>query len=189
VHRDNHRNVRKIIQLSSISHKYGRVLYSISREFQPKTILELGTGLGISTAYLSKGNPGARIISVEADKGKAAFAERSLSLLQIVPVEIYNGRFDEFLLSKLKRIEHPLMVFIDGDHRYESTMRYFNKILEYKRADSIIVFDDIRWSQEMKKAWNEIKDHSQTILSIDLFFMGIVFFKEGALKQNFMINF
>jgi predicted O-methyltransferase YrrM len=189
VHRKNRRTVRRIIRWSSISHKYGRVLYYLSREFQPKTILELGTGLGISTAYLSKGNPEARTKSVEADIGKTAFAESALRSLQIISPEIYNGSFDGFLLSKLKSIEHPLLVFIDGDHSYESTMRYFKKILEYKRADTIIVFDDIRWSEEMAQAWNEIKDHSQTVLSIDLFFMGIVFFREGVLKQNFKINF
>ena len=189
VHKNPNRRVSGIIRRSSVSHKYGRVLYYLAREYKPKTILELGTGLGISTAYLSAGNPDARTISVEADKNKASFAENALKSSGGKSPEIFIGSFDWFLLSKLKSIEHPLLVFIDGDHNFEGTMRYFNKILECKREDTIIVLDDIRWSREMKQAWNEIKSNPQTILTIDLFFMGIIFFREGLLKQNFKINF
>lgn len=189
VHSKNHQKLKKIIRYSSIPHKYGRVLYRLSREFKPNTVLELGTGTGISTAYLSSANPGIRIKTVDADKEKAKFAESALKILAITQPEISVGSFEGFLLSNLKSISHPMLVFVDGDHNYESTMGYFNKILEYKEADTIIIFDDICWSREMRQAWIDIKDHPETVLCIDLFFMGIVFFRKGMIKQNFKINF
>jgi len=189
VHGKKPQKLKKIIRFSSITHKYGRVLYRLSREFKPNTILELGTGTGISTAYLSSASPEIRVKTVDADKEKAKFAESALKLLLISQPEITVGSFEGFLLSNLKSISHPILVFVDGDHNYESTLGYFNKILEYKEADTIIVFDDIRWSDEMRKAWDEIRNHSETVLCIDLFFMGIVFFRKGMIKQNFKINF
>jgi predicted O-methyltransferase YrrM len=189
IHRSSRRKVKNIIRWSSIPHKYGRVLYYLSEEFKPKTILELGTGLGISTAYLTYPNPDAKVISVEADNVKVEYAKKAIKSLKISQPEICNGSFDEILLSKLKGIEHPLLIFIDGDHRLESVLQYFKKILQFKKADTIVVFDDIRWSKEMSMAWAKIVSDSQTILSIDLFFMGIVLFRQGILKQQYKINF
>ena len=188
-HQEKKRSVSSIIKRSSISHKYGRILYYMAKEFKPETILELGTGLGISTAYLAGGNLRAKLYSIDTDMVKVNFAEKVLQILEIPPPVIINGMFENVLLSNLESATHPIMIFVDGDHQYESLLRIYNDIIKYKRFDTIIIFDDIRWSKGMLKAWNEIKDHQSSVISIDLFFMGIIFFREGILKQNFKINF
>jgi predicted O-methyltransferase YrrM len=84
---------------------------------------------------------------------------------------------------------HPFMIFIDGDHRFDPVMRYFNLILKYKRHDTVLIIDDIRWSAEMERAWQEIKMNPAVVITVDLFQMGLVFFREGVFKQDFMVNF
>jgi len=183
------RSIRSIMTCSSVPHKYGRILYSLARVFKPATVIELGTGIGISTAYLSAGNPEAEVISIEADSAKVSCARKLLADLGICNAEICNGIFKDVLLSKIINTNHPLLVFVDGDHSYESAVSYFGTLLKYKREDTIIVFDDIRWSEGMFRAWKEIVKSSEASLSIDLFFMGIVFFRRGITKQEFVINF
>ena len=183
------RSVKNIIRWSSITHKYGRILYFTAKYFEPATIIELGTGLGISTAYLSSAVPSAKMISIDADRAMHEYASAKIKDHTHNMPEFCLGRFEEFLLSKLNNAEHPLLIFIDGDHQYKSVTRYLDEILKYARADTIILIHDIHWSAGMKKAWNQIKDNGRGILCIDLFFMGMVFFRGGMLKQNYIINF
>ena len=80
--------------------------------------------------------------------------------------------------------------FIDGNHRKEPTERYFKELLAKINNDSILVFDDIHWSSEMEAAWGAVKNNAAVTCSIDLFFIGIVFFrKEFKEKQHFVIRF
>jgi len=189
VHGKGERSISQIARKSSIRHKYGRILYSLVKEFRPETIVELGTGIGISTAYLAKANDECRIITVESDKEKIAFAERNFKQSGFNNVSLRNEEFSLSLGNILKEANHPLLVFVDGDHSLEGTLRYFREIRDMANRDTIIVFDDIRWSEGMEEAWRQVKKDPAVIISIDLFFIGIVFFKEGISKQDFVINF
>ncbi|HNR16193.1 MAG TPA: SAM-dependent methyltransferase, partial [Chitinophagaceae bacterium] len=80
--------------------------------------------------------------------------------------------------------------FIDGNHRQEPTERYFNQLLPKMHHESILVFDDIHWSSEMEQVWKTIKDHPSVRCTVDLFFIGVVFFRdEFREKQHFSIRF
>ena len=82
------------------------------------------------------------------------------------------------------------LAFIDGNHRKEPTLRYFDTLLAKINNASILIFDDIHWSAEMEEAWEIIKMHSSVTLSIDLFFIGLIFFRNDfKVKQHFVINF
>jgi predicted O-methyltransferase YrrM len=189
IHKSRRRSVRQIAGRSSIQHKYGRILYKLAKEFKPATIIELGTGIGISTAYLAKGCPECRVFSVEGDKEKMNFAAKSLEQLEVKNVTLFNGVFKDLLTGLLADAVHPVLIFIDGDHSYNGTMAYFSEILKSKNPEILVIFDDIRWSKDMERAWYEIKLDPAVVISIDLFFMGIVFFREGITKQDFVVNF
>ena len=81
------------------------------------------------------------------------------------------------------------MAFIDGNHQKKPTINYFEEILKYANNNTIFIFDDIHWSQGMESAWEYIKAHEKTTLTIDLFFLGIVFIKSELSKENFIIRF
>jgi predicted O-methyltransferase YrrM len=189
IHKSKRRSVRQIAGKSSIRHKYGRVLYALAKEFKPATIIELGTGIGISTAYLVKGCPVCRVFSIEGDTEKINFAAKSLEQLELKNVTLINGLFKDLLPDLLTEAVHPVMVFVDGDHSYSGTMVNFAEIIKSLNHEIIVVFDDIRWSKEMERAWSDIKQNPAVTVSIDLFFMGIVFFRGGITKQDFVVNF
>jgi predicted O-methyltransferase YrrM len=167
-----------------------QLLFRIVNCYQPQTILELGTSLGISTAYMAMANPQARMITAEGSAAIAAQAKRNFQSLQCNNIKQVTGNFDDTLPGILAANPQPDLAFIDGNHRYEPTVRYFNQLLPHLHTNSILIFDDIHWSKEMEQAWEAVKENQSVMLSIDLFFIGLVFFNDQfKVKQHFTIRF
>lgn len=185
----NKRKVSEIAKYSLKSPKHAQVLFRIANYFQFKTILELGTSLGVTTSYLAKADKRAKIISFEGCSNIAKIARQNFKTLGINNVELIEGNFDDTFPNKLRELDQVDAIFFDGNHRYEPTMRYFHQALEKKHEQSVFIFDDIYWSDEMLKAWEEIKNHPDVTLTIDLFQIGLVFFKQDIEKQHFKLLF
>ena len=190
VDKKNKRSISSIAKNAAKSKKFGQLLFRMIKHYQPATILELGTSLGITTSYLSLAKPGARLITMEGSKEIAEVTKRNFRNLEIRNIEIVEGNFDNTLSSMVRRLSTVDLAFIDGNHRKEPTKRYFKELLAKTNNDSILVFDDIHWSSEMEAAWETIKKDAAVTCSIDLFFIGIVFFrKEFKEMQHFVIRF
>ena len=186
----NRRSISSIAKNAAKPKKFGQLLFRMIKYYQPETILELGTSLGITTSYLSLAKPGVRLITMEGSKEIADVAERNFRNLEIRNIEIIEGNFDNTLSSLITHYSSVDLAFIDGNHREEPTERYFQQLLSKANNNTILVFDDIHWSGEMEAAWETIKNNPAVTCSIDLFFIGIVFFrKEFKEKQHFMIRF
>lgn len=184
------RVIKNIARSALKPRKYSQLLFKIATYYKPKTILELGTSLGITTAYLSNSNKESRIITLEGSGNIASVAANTFKQLGLENVTQITGNFDETLSSALKQSGVTDFAYIDGNHRYEPTVRYYREILPFINEDSILIFDDIHWSKEMEQAWEEIKNHEAVTLSIDLFFIGLVFFKKDfKVKQHFIIRY
>jgi predicted O-methyltransferase YrrM len=186
----NQRKVSEIAQSSLKPKKFGQLIFRIINYYAPENVLELGTSLGITTAYLASGNTKARVHTMEGSKEIARIARSNFEQLQLSQIEVMVGNFDDILPSFLAAQNSLDFVFIDGNHRQEPTLRYFQQLLPKTHENSILIFDDIHWSAEMEAAWKEIQAHPQVMVTIDLFFIGLVFFrKEQKVKQHFSINF
>ncbi len=184
------RTISKIIKHSAINLKYGRLLYRMSKYFKPSNILELGTSLGFSTMYLAAGNPDAITHTIEGCKSTAGIARENFKDTGLSNIKIYQGKFDEALPVLLKEAKGNLdLVFIDGNHRYQPTVSYFEQTLPLIGNDGVLILDDIYWSQEMEKAWTHIKKYSEVSVTVDLYRMGIVFFKKELIKQDYIMRF
>ncbi len=186
----NRRTVASIAKNAAKPKKFGQLLFRMIKTYQPQTILELGTSLGISTAYLSLANPDARVITLEGSTAVADKATQNFQTLHLNNISLVKGNFDEQLASVVDRLSSVDFCFIDGNHRREPTERYFQQLLPMLNNDSILIFDDIYWSREMEEAWETIKKHPSVRCTVDLFFIGIVFVrKEFKEKQHFKIRF
>ena len=184
------RSISSIAKNAAKPKKFGQLLFRMVNHYQPATILELGTSLGITTSYLSFAKPDASLITMEGSKEIAEVAKRNFRNLEIRNIEIVEGNFDNTLSSVVRGLSSVDLAFIDGNHRKEPTERYFKELLAKTNYDSILVFDDIHWSRDMESTWETIKNDVAVKCSIDLFFIGIVFFrKEFKEKQHFTIRF
>lgn len=190
VSKTNKRKISSIAKNAAKPKKYAQLLYRIVQYYKPATIIELGTSLGITTSYLGLANPSSKIITMEGASTVAGLANRNFKALELDHIELVEGNFDETLSSIIYHLSSIDLAFIDGNHRKEPTLNYFKQLLSKSTASSIFIFDDIHWSKEMEEVWDEIKDHSSVNCSIDLFFIGLVFFrKEIREKQHFKIRF
>lgn len=184
------RMVKKIASTSLKPKKYSQLLHRMVRHYQPASIIEIGTSLGITTSYLAKAAPAASIITMEGAPAIAAIARRNFDALRIANIRQVIGNFDDTLPATLREMGQVDFAFIDGNHRYEPTIRYFEQVLASSGNDTIIILDDIYWSEEMERAWNRVKDHPSVRLTIDLFAIGIVVLRKEILhKQHFRIRY
>ena len=184
------RMVSGLVSQSSIPHQYGLVLYRLVKRFSPHHIIELGTCLGLGTAYIAIGAPGASIRTIEGSQALRDIAEINLSTLNIHNVDLIQGNFDNKLPEVLKEVSRVDFVYIDGNHRYEPTMRYFELLMKRSHEGTILVFDDIYWSIEMTQAWESIKKDPRISLTIDIYRFGIAFMHGDKLtKEDFVLRY
>lgn len=184
------RTVGQLAKTSLKPKKYAQLLYRLVMHYQPAAIIELGTSLGITTAYLALSNPGASVITIEGSEAVAKKAKENFERLKLSNILSLHGNFDTLLPVVLTQLSTFNLAYIDGNHRYSPTINYFTQFLANKNDNSILVFDDIHWSLEMEQAWEEIKSHPSVQYTIDIFFLGFVFFKqEFREKQHFTIRF
>ena len=185
----NKRTVSSITRNSAKQVRLAQLLFRIARFYKPATILELGTSVGLSSAYLKLGNPAAMVTSMEGSPEIAAKAKKNFQSVG-ADVQVIEGNFDDSLPLFLKGQGKIDLVFIDGNHRKEPTERYFHWLLPHVHNDTILIFDDIHWSPEMESAWAAIRSHESVRCSVDLFYIGLVFFrKEFREKQAFDVRF
>lgn len=186
----NKRVVSAIAASSLKPKKYAQLLYRMVQHYKPEAIVELGTSFGITTSYLASANKTSKVFTCEGSGAIASIAKQNFDHLKLNNVQLTQGDFAKTLSPLLSNLKEINFAFIDGNHRKQPTLDYFNQLLKYSNPASILVFDDIHWSAEMEEAWIEIKEHPSVTLSIDLFFISIVFFNPDINhKQHFTIRF
>lgn len=186
--KETRRKISAIAQTSVKKKKWGQLLFRIAQYYSINSVLELGTSLGITTSYLAHGAE--RVFSIEGAPQVAKVASESFHQQKLENISLYTGSFETQLPVVFHELANVDMVFIDGHHLKIPTLAYFSQISRFVHNDSIIIFDDIHWSKEMEQAWEEVKSYDGVKLSIDLFFIGLVFFNSNFKeKQHFSIRF
>lgn len=178
------RTVRSLARHSAVGPATGRLLFRLVHFLKPNTLLELGTSLGISTAYQAAAALNARFITIEGCPQTAALAQQHLRQLSLPNVRLLTGTFREKLpeaLAGLKRLDY---LYLDGDHRRGASLEYFEQCLPYAHADSVFVIADIHWSAEMEEAWEAMRRHPRVSLSVDLFHLGLLSFREEQRERE-----
>lgn len=168
---------------------FGKLLFRLANYFKPSTILELGTSLGISTSYLASGYPKSKVISIEGNSQLSKLAKENLNKLGLTNVTLIDGDFDIKLPEILSKTEKLGLVFVDGNHTEQATLNYFYLLSKKADNDTLIIFDDIRWSKGMESAWRNICNDNNVSISIDLYNCGLVFFRKGLAKQHFKLRY
>ncbi len=183
---DNERKISDLLRYSSVSSKYGQLLHRAAKHYNPKTIIELGTSIGMSSLYMATGMKGGTLYTVEGNEALLQVAKELSNKAGVSNIVFKLGLFDDILPELLGTISSPEFVFIDGNHTYEATTVYYT-LIRKKMKNGLILFDDIYWSKGMRKAWNWIKSQEQ--MSIDLNRMGIILVREKAGQGHYTVRF
>ena len=179
------KSISSIAKSSPSTPRKAQQIYSIAKFLDAKNILELGTNLGVGTAYLAKACSEAEIKTLEACPNILGVAQAFLKNIKHQNLQLICSDFDNYLSNN--SLSHDL-VFIDGNHTKEATLRYFEVFLKKNNKEFAILFDDIYWSKGMTEAWETIKKNKKVNLSIDFYSFGLVFIGKDISKQDFVLR-
>ncbi len=184
---------RKVLVSSLAKHSLStpaqcRILFHLVQHLKAEQILELGTSLGIATSYLAHATAGS-VYTIEGSESVAELAKNNWKDQDIKNIHSTVGDFSAVLDSVMADMPRIDMAFIDGNHRMAPTLDYFEKVLSKSHNDTVFIFDDIHWSDEMEQAWESIKKHPRSKVTLDLFWAGVVFIRQELSKEDFTIRY
>ncbi|MEM7105109.1 MAG: class I SAM-dependent methyltransferase [Bacteroidota bacterium] len=182
------RKISKIAKTAVSPLPKGQLLFRIINFYKPEKLLELGTSFGISTLLQSTTSSKSQMITIEGCPEIAKVANNHFSKFPKTEIKLRIGDFASQLSKAIAELGHLDYVYFDGNHKKEPTLNYFHTCLNASHENSIFIFDDIHWSQDMEKAWAEIKNHPSVTLSIDLYSIGLIFFRTSfKSKQHYAL--
>lgn len=185
------RSVATIARNAQKPARYAWLLHRLVGQLQARYVLELGTSLGLTTAYLADAvaKTEGQLYSFEGCPNTAALARTHLDKLGYPTVKLVVGNLDETLAATVAQLPQIDLAFFDANHRYQPTLQYFTECLPRIHNDTLFIFDDIHWSDGMERAWEAIKAHPSVQVTVDLFGVGLVFFRREQPKQHFILRF
>jgi predicted O-methyltransferase YrrM len=186
---DRNETVSSVAKHSLGSPKYGQLLFRMVHYFKPHYVLELGTSLGIATSYLASPSSKTNCVSLEGCPQIAAVARENFKKLGLENIEVVVGNIDSTIGAVLNKIDRLDFVFMDANHKSEAVLNYFELCMKKIHDDSVVVIDDINWSDDMKVAWEMVKKHEMVKSTIDLFQLGIVFFNPNIPKKHYKMRY
>ena len=156
------------------------------REERGLTIVELGTSLGVTTAYLAMPDSRNRVLTFEGCASVAEVAEENWRKLNVKNIQCVVGAIDAAVLSR--ELSCVDVAFVDANHTYAGAREYFNVLASMVHEKSVIVVDDIHYSSEMERAWKEICEDERVTSTMDLYQMGLVFFDPHYWHRNYRMR-
>ena len=188
VFKSNTRQISKIAETAGITPKRAELLYRITNYFKPETILEIGTSLGLATSALSLGNPKAEIVTLEGCPETSGVAQKQFQKFNLTNVEAIITEFKNYFSETATKNCQWKLIYFDGNHSKQATLDYFEWLLPTITNETVWIFDDIHWSEDMEAAWAIIKNHPKVTVTIDTFQWGLVFFRYEQEKEHFVIR-
>ena len=191
--------------------KVGQTLFRLlhfmgQEEHRPLHILELGTSLGITTAYMASVSSQNSVLTFEGSEAVLRVAQGVWRALRLEKIQWQQGNIDDtlFIIYSAQRQalsrndqqpalprndQRPIdLAFVDANHTYEATKRYVEFLLPHMTEKGIIVMDDIHYSSDMERAWQELKADERVTTSMDLYHIGLLFFDPHYLKRHYRIK-
>ncbi len=183
------RRVSRIARAALHRPKNARLLYRIATYFNAKKIVELGTSFGLTTMYLASVDKNAEVVTVEGCPNISDIARAHFEKAGIKNIQLINNDIEKAADTIREIFDVTDLVFFDGNHEMNATLKYFEIFLNFKHDNTVFVFDDIHWSEGMEQAWGKIQKHPDVTVTIDLFQFGLVFFRKELSKEDFLIRF
>ncbi len=188
VFKNNTRAIDQIAKTAGISANRAELLFRMVKYFQPTIILEIGTSLGLATSAISLGNKNAKITTLEGCANTLKQCQLQLQKFNINNVNFINSEFSTYLKTINQQPLSINLIYFDGNHSKAATLNYFELLLPTITNETLWLFDDIHWSNDMQEAWEIIKIHPKVTVTIDVFQWGIVFFRNEQEKEHFIIR-
>jgi predicted O-methyltransferase YrrM len=180
------RKISNIAKVALAPRQQSQALFKLAAHFQPHSILELGTSLGLTTMYLASVNRKSRVTTIEGAPEVARVAQENFDKYQFPNIRLIQNSFDAALENLSPGFD---WIYIDGNHRLEPTLRYFERCKELLSPQGILILDDIYWSKEMTTAWEKACADGRFNLALDFYHFGVLIRDNRKEKEYFRLRF
>ncbi len=160
--------------------KYAKLLFRLINRFNAKDILEIGSGFGINTLYISAHSKNTTICSVEKDDKKNEVAQKLLKKNST------NITFTNELTIDTKAFDTIIWDLEEYPDNWEETIKIISKNI---RIEGFVVINQIDKNKHNKRVWNNLCTIEMLTMSFDLGSIGVGFFKSSLPKLNYEISF
>ncbi len=161
--------------------KINRLSFKTVNYFNPKNILELGSGSGFNTLYITAAASDINCMCVELERDKYKQAQI-----------LYKQWRRNILLSEEK---FPVLkekqdgIFINLRNYDADSSQLISYLLSIVKENSFIFIDGIRTNRKQQMLWKQLIHLDEVIISMDLFHLGILFFDKKFFKRNYKLSF
>lgn len=173
----------QIIRQTAMPPEDAQLIFRLVNYYQPENLLELGTGPGLTTAYIGCAMPKGSVTSVEGNGNLTGLAAKVMRMAGVNNVHLMHTNFSKAIKAYTQKHKRLDFLVIDGDHTYEATMNYYTSLASLLHEKSVVVLHDIHWSVEMEKAWYKITTKPDVKVVIDCFSMGILLYHKALPSQ------
>lgn len=188
VSRKERRKISAIARYGLTTPRNSRLYSRLIEYLGAATVLELGTSLGVNTMYMASPLCVKKVITVEGCPEIASVAAHNFSGFSSSKIVLLNHPIDQALDHIFNRVNRLDLILFDAHHTYDATMDYYHRCKSHIHEHSVLIFDDIHWSKEMTQAWDQIRQEVEVTLTIDLFDIGIVFFRKELEKEDYVLR-
>lgn len=182
------RTVAQVARTSLADKKQAQFIARLTADLQPENILELGTSLGLTTAYMATACGSARLVTMEGCANIAARAQKTLDTFKCSNTTIIVGDIDSTLQKTLDSTGSIDLLYIDANHTAEALCRYFDRCADKMSAKGIAIIDDIYWSEDMNSGWQQLTRHPKVTASFDLYRCGLLLTDPNLPRRTYKIR-
>ena len=152
---------------NTINLKYLKLIYRLITHYKSENILEIGGFETLNLIFLSN-------IQLKTN---------------LFFYNLKTNEISEVKTQKKIQMECFDFVFYNIKNNDSLTLSEFMNHLKYFHNNSIVAINNIHQSKEIEEVWRKIITQKEVTISIDLFFIGLVFFRKEQMKENFIIRF
>lgn len=180
IYEENRRKIDKAGLKKEADIKYAELIFRLINRFNSKNILEIGSGLGTNTLYISAHSKQTSIICVEQDEDKSRTAQSLLA------EKLGNIIFKNVLPTKRNSFDAIIWDLMEYPLQQEDTL---DVIYSTMRSDGFMVVNHINKGEKNKETWQKILKLDTLTMSFDLGEIGIGFFKPSLPNLNYDLYF
>lgn len=177
---------------NTLKAKYGRLLQRMTDFYPIQSILEIGNNSGIESNYLLS---------------NIVINQKHLEFYSTLEVNDYFQKvrnetvsaFDQFYQANFVEIHKndqlmnhqlvDLMVFHGQPNDAEQFWKFYDQYKFNLGTQSMLILTNIRITHEHYLIWNQMSHLNEVTASIELFNMGILFFRTEQLQQKFILRY
>lgn len=181
-------SLSKATSRMAIDARVGQLAFRLVNDFKPKSIVEYGSTIGISSLYLAGPDSRTMLHSLSAQPSFVSIIKQYAAKLKIDNID-YISQCDmetfEQVLSKNPEVDFLMITKSEA----EETKHLINKFFMRNVPKQMALVIDPHKDKLTESVWNEVKSMSQIKVTMDMFELGVIIKNPDLQKEDFVVRF